>query len=130
MYIKFENRPSVLSYYAVAGRKEKEGPIGHLIEEFSDDDRFFKDTWEKATNSVFPYSLGCGVAKEIRRREANPDQTCYSFLLFLMGSSLYHIKNRRIRHECECRMNRRLRKNWACVFEGQMVTLTHLYSFF
>ncbi|MBE6618557.1 MAG: stage V sporulation protein AD [Ruminococcaceae bacterium] len=52
MYIKFSNRPSVLSYYAVAGRKEKEGPIGHLIEEYSGDDRFSKDTWEKAESEM------------------------------------------------------------------------------
>ncbi len=52
MYIKFANRPSVLSYYAVAGRKEKEGPIGHLIEEYSGDDRFSKDTWEKAESEM------------------------------------------------------------------------------
>ncbi len=52
MYIKLENRPSVLSYYAVAGRKEKEGPIGHLIEEYSGDDRFSKDTWEKAESEM------------------------------------------------------------------------------
>ena len=52
MYIKFSSRPSVLSYYAVAGRKEKEGPIGHLIEEYSGDDRFSKDTWEKAESEM------------------------------------------------------------------------------
>lgn len=52
MYVKLQNRPSVLSYYAVAGRKEKEGPIGHLIEEYSGDDRFSKDTWEKAESEM------------------------------------------------------------------------------
>lgn len=52
MYVKFDSRPSVLSYYAVSGRKEKEGPIGHLIEEYSGDDRFSKDTWEKAESEM------------------------------------------------------------------------------
>lgn len=52
MYVKFASRPSVISYYAVAGRKEKEGPIGHLIEEYSGDDRFSKDTWEKAESEM------------------------------------------------------------------------------
>ena len=63
MYIKFENRPSVLSYYAVAGRKEKEGPIGHLIEEFSDDDRFFKDTWEKAESEMQRLAFSGALSK-------------------------------------------------------------------
>jgi stage V sporulation protein AD len=63
MYIKFENKPSVLSYYAVAGRKEKEGPIGHLIEEFSDDDRFFKDTWEKAESEMQRLAFSGALSK-------------------------------------------------------------------
>ena len=52
MYIKFSTRPSVISYYAVSGRKEKEGPIGHLISEYSQDDRFLKDTWEKSESEM------------------------------------------------------------------------------
>ena len=63
MYIKLKNRPSVLSYYAVAGRKEKEGPIGHLIEEFSDDDRFYKDTWEKAESEMQRLAFSGALSK-------------------------------------------------------------------
>ena len=50
-------------YYAVAGRKEKEGPIGHLIEEFSDDDRFFKDTWEKAESEMQRLAFSGALSK-------------------------------------------------------------------
>ncbi|MBQ8743043.1 MAG: stage V sporulation protein AD [Clostridia bacterium] len=63
MYIRFERRPYVQSWHAVSGRREKEGPIGHLISEYSIDDRFMKDTWEKSESEMQRLAFSGALAK-------------------------------------------------------------------
>ncbi len=63
MYIKFDKKPSVLSFHALSGKREKEGPIGNLIEEYSPDDRFFKDTWEKSEIEMQRLAFSGAISK-------------------------------------------------------------------
>ena len=46
--IRLNNAVSVLSYAAVGGRKEGEGPLGHLFDYIDEDDSFGKKTWEQS----------------------------------------------------------------------------------
>ncbi len=46
--VRFENPPSVAAEYAVAGKKEKEGPLGDLIDETTDNSMFGEKSWEQA----------------------------------------------------------------------------------
>ena len=46
--IIFKNPPSVLSYSAVVGKKEGEGPLGKYFDEVEEDAYFGQESWEKA----------------------------------------------------------------------------------
>lgn len=50
--ITLNNPPKISSYYSVVGHKEKDGPLGDLFNEYSDDDKFGKDTWERAESEM------------------------------------------------------------------------------
>lgn len=55
-----KKRVFVLSYASVVGKKEKMGPLGALFD-LSGDDRFGKDTWEKAEAEM--QRLAFGIAR-------------------------------------------------------------------
>ncbi len=44
----FEKKPSILSYAAVVGKKEGDGPLGKYFDEIETDAYFGKPSWEKA----------------------------------------------------------------------------------
>ncbi len=46
--INLKNKPRVLSYAAVAGKKEAEGPLFNLFDEIYEDTKMGQDSWEKA----------------------------------------------------------------------------------
>lgn len=50
--ILLANPVSVSTYYCAGGKREKEGPLGGLIDYTTDDDTFGEDTWEKAESSL------------------------------------------------------------------------------
>lgn len=56
--IEFENKPSVIEWSAVAGKKESEGPIGSLLDLVIDDATCGKDTWEQAESEFQKTSIG------------------------------------------------------------------------
>ena len=45
--IDFENKPNVISYASVVGKKEGEGPLGKFFDMILEDARCGLDTWEK-----------------------------------------------------------------------------------
>ena len=55
-------RVFVVSAGSVAGRREKEGPLGALFD-LSGDDRFGKDTWEKSESEMQRLALGIAMRK-------------------------------------------------------------------
>lgn len=50
--ITLKNQPKISASYSVVGHLEKEGPLGNLFDEYSDNDKFGKDTWEKAESEM------------------------------------------------------------------------------
>ena len=50
--IRLENPPKIISTCAVVGNEEKNGPMGDKFLNFSSDDKFGKDTWEKAESEM------------------------------------------------------------------------------
>ena len=50
--ISLNNPPKISASYSVVGHKEFEGPLGNLFNEHCDDDKFGKDTWEKAESEM------------------------------------------------------------------------------
>lgn len=56
--IEFENKPSVIEWSAVAGKKESEGPLGKMLDMVIDDATCGKDTWEQAESEFQKTSIG------------------------------------------------------------------------
>lgn len=52
----------ILSYASVTGKKEKKGPLGDLFD-LSGDDRFGKETWEKAEAEMQRLAAGTAIRK-------------------------------------------------------------------
>ena len=50
--IKLKRPPSIISSYSVVGKKENDGPLGDYFDEYSDDNKFGMDTWEKAEGEM------------------------------------------------------------------------------
>ena len=50
--VKLQNPPAILSYAAVAGKKEGEGPLKACFDYISDDSYFGEKTWEKAESHM------------------------------------------------------------------------------
>lgn len=56
--IEFQNKPSVVEWSAVAGKKEGEGPLGKLFDMVIEDATDGKDTWEQAESEFQKTSIG------------------------------------------------------------------------
>ncbi|MBE6664507.1 MAG: stage V sporulation protein AD [Ruminococcaceae bacterium] len=50
--LKFKRKPKIISSYSVVGHMEKSGPLGELFDEYSNDDKFGKNSWEKAESEM------------------------------------------------------------------------------
>ena len=50
--IKLGASPRICSYYSIVGSNEHEGPLGYCFDQFSLDDKFEKDSWEKAESEM------------------------------------------------------------------------------
>ncbi len=67
--IEFENRPSVIAYAAVVGKKEGEGPLGKCFDMVLSDDRCGLDTWEKAESHIQKVAVGLVLDKSGKKSE-------------------------------------------------------------
>ena len=50
--ILFKNKPSILGYASIVGKKEHEGPIGNEFDDYDEDCRFGEKTFEKAESRL------------------------------------------------------------------------------
>jgi len=79
--IAFVNPPHIISGASVVGKKEGEGPLGHLFDVVSEDPMFGQNTWEEAESR-----LQEAAAKEaIRKAGLEPGQVRYAFSGDLLG---------------------------------------------
>ncbi len=61
--IRFEHPPGILSYAAVGGKKEAEGPLAEAFDLLVTDTRCGEKTWEKAESDLARYGLETALAK-------------------------------------------------------------------
>ena len=50
--IVYDKPPYITEVASVVGKKEGDGPIGHLFDKVSDDDKFGKDNWDEAESEM------------------------------------------------------------------------------
>ena len=58
---RLRTRPSVLSFAAVGGRFEGEGPLREYFDELSEDHFFGEKTWEKGESTMQRHSMDSTV---------------------------------------------------------------------
>ena len=63
--VQLERKPAVLSYAAVGGMKEGEGPLGHGFDSISEDSYFGEASWEKAESRMLRecFALACSKGR-------------------------------------------------------------------
>lgn len=61
--VGFANRPTIVGYAAVGGKKEGEGPLGRALDAVFEDLRMGKDTWEQAESALQREALTRAVDK-------------------------------------------------------------------
>ncbi len=61
--IIFENTPVISSSASVVGKKESEGPLGHLFDKTYTDDTFGKDSWEKSESFLQKEAVSLAIEK-------------------------------------------------------------------
>lgn len=61
--IIFDKKPSILSFAAVVGQKEGEGPLGKCFDQVETDAYFGQETWEKAESENLRRSVMCTLEK-------------------------------------------------------------------
>ena len=61
--IIFDKKPAVLSYSAVVGKKEGEGPYGKYFDRVEEDAYFGQESWEKAESENLRRSVGLTLQK-------------------------------------------------------------------
>ena len=62
--ISFANAPAILSCACVAGGMEKAGPLGQYFDEYCEDDRFGKSTWEQAEGEMQHRAMSLALSKK------------------------------------------------------------------
>ena len=67
--IGFDNKPHILSYGSIVGKKEHEGPLGHEFDKFITDSFFGQKSFEKAESQLQK------TAVEIALKKANLKET-------------------------------------------------------
>ncbi len=86
--IKLKNPPHISSYYSVVGSHERSGPLGACFDEYSSDDRFGKDSWEKAESEMQRLALS-GAIKRGDFKESDIDALLAGDLLNQCVGSSY-----------------------------------------
>lgn len=61
--ISFKKPVKIMSCYSVVGGLEKEGPLGELFDEFSQDNKFEQKSWEKAESEMQFRALSGAIKK-------------------------------------------------------------------
>ena len=61
--IILENKPYIIGYGSVVGKKEFEGPLGHEFDAHDDDSRFGEDSYEKAESALQKIAIETAMRK-------------------------------------------------------------------
>lgn len=61
--IELENRPSIIGYGSVVGKKEREGPLGEEFDAFDEDARFGEESFEKAESRLQKIAVETALRK-------------------------------------------------------------------
>lgn len=61
--IIFDKKPSILSFAAVVGKKEGEGPFGKYFDLIEEDEYFGQSSWEKAESEILRRSASLAISK-------------------------------------------------------------------
>ena len=61
--IALENKPSIISYGSIVGKKEHEGPIGHEFDKFITDSYFGEKSFEKAESKLQKTAIEIALTK-------------------------------------------------------------------
>ena len=61
--IKFENKPSIISYASICGKKESEGPLGNQFDKIFEDTTLNEDSWEKAESRLQTEAVNIALEK-------------------------------------------------------------------
>lgn len=67
--VQLENRPEILGYGSVVGKKEHEGPLGDEFDSFSEDCRFGEKTFEKAESRLQTLAIDKAIERAGARAE-------------------------------------------------------------
>lgn len=70
--LKLKRPPTIISSYSVVGKKENDGPLGKYFDEYSDDDKFNMDTWEKSEGEMQKRALR-GAMKKAKINDTDID---------------------------------------------------------
>ncbi len=68
-----DEKPSIESFSSVAGKKEREGPLGRLFDITTDDTTFKKDSWEKAESQMLKEC----ITKTLEKGQLSSEQIDY-----------------------------------------------------
>lgn len=60
---RLTNSPSIISFAAVVGKKEGEGPLGEYFDEIYNDTTLGEETWEKAESQLQKYAVAAALGK-------------------------------------------------------------------
>ena len=94
---RLQNRPVIQSWASVAGKKESEGPLGHLFDLTSQDAYFGQKTWELAEKQLQKLALDTLLQKaQLRRQQI--DLVCSGDLLNQCIGSSFTLRNTGIPH--------------------------------
>lgn len=61
--IKFKNKPRIVSYASIAGKKEGEGPLRNYFDKVLEDAIWDEDSWEKTERKMFKWVVETAAAK-------------------------------------------------------------------
>ena len=90
--IKFKGNPRICASYSVVGHLEFEGPLGFSFDEYCLDDKFGKNSWEKAESEMQRRAL-CGALKKSGYLDTEIDVLLAGDLLNQCIGSNYALSN-------------------------------------
>ncbi len=82
--VTLSNQPRIISYAAVAGKKEGEGPLGNQFDAVFEDTRLGEKTWEKAESALQREAL----TRALDKAGVSPSQLQYIFSGDLLNQNI------------------------------------------
>ena len=92
-----ENKPVITAWASVAGKKESEGPLGHLFDMTSNDMYFGQKTWELAEKQLQKLALDT-LMKKANIKRSHIDLVCSGDLLNQCIGSSFTLRNTGMPH--------------------------------